>query len=95
MNLKRSLLDINDEDVQVEVRGGMVHVSISDKLLFQSGSSKISNAAYEVLGKIAAVLNDHNELDVIVEGHTDNVPIATSCNADNWDLSVKRSHFYS
>ena len=91
MNLKRSLLDINDEDVQVEVRGGMVHVSISDKLLFQSGSSKISNAAYEVLGKIAAVLNDHNELDVIVEGHTDNVPIATSCNADNWDLSVKRA----
>lgn len=91
MNLKRSLLDINDEDVQVEVRGGMVHVSISDKLLFQSGSSKISAAAEEVLGKIALVLNDHKDLQIIVEGHTDNVPIANSCLADNWDLSVKRA----
>ena len=91
MNLKRSLLDINDEDVQVEVRGGLVHVSISDKLLFQSGSSKINAAADEVLGKIALVLNDHNDLDVIVEGHTDNVPISNSCVADNWDLSVKRA----
>ena len=91
MNLKRSLLDINDEDVQVEVRGGLVHVSISDKLLFQSGSSKINSAANEVLGKIALVLNDHSDLDVIVEGHTDNVPISNSCLADNWDLSVKRA----
>ena len=91
MNLKRSLLDINDEDVQIEVRGGLVHVSISDKLLFQSGSSRISSAAHEVLGKIASVINDHNDLDVIVEGHTDNVPISNSCIADNWDLSVKRA----
>lgn len=52
MNLKRSLADIADEDVQVEVRGGLVHVSISDKMLFQSGSSKISSAAQRVLGKI-------------------------------------------
>lgn len=91
MNLKRSLLDINDEDVQVEVRGGLVHVSISDKLLFQSGSSKISSAAKEVLGKIALVLNDHKDLEVIVEGHTDNVPISNNCMVDNWDLSVKRA----
>jgi chemotaxis protein MotB len=91
MNLKRSLLDINDEDVQIEVRGGMVHVSISDKLLFRSGSSKISASANDVLGKIASVLNDHNELDVIVEGHTDNVPITNSCIVDNWDLSAKRA----
>jgi len=91
MNLKRSLLDINDDDVQVEVRGGLVHVSISDKLLFQSGSSKINSAANDVLGKIATILNDHNQLDVIVEGHTDDVPISNSCIADNWDLSVKRA----
>jgi chemotaxis protein MotB len=91
MNLKRSLLNINDEDVQVEVRGGLVYVSISDKLLFQSGSSKISTAAQGVLGKIATVLNDHKDLEVIVEGHTDNVPISNSCIADNWDLSVKRA----
>jgi chemotaxis protein MotB len=91
MNLKRSLIDINDEDVFVEVRGGLVHVSISDKLLFQSGSSKINTRAQEVLGKIAAVINDHNDLDVVVEGHTDDVPITNSCVADNWDLSVKRA----
>ncbi len=91
MNLKRSLADIADEDVQVEVRGGLVHVSISDKMLFQSGSSKITSAAQRVLGKIATVVNDHNDLQVIVEGHTDDVPISNSCMADNWDLSVKRA----
>lgn len=91
MNLKRSLIDINDDDVSVEVRGGLVHVSISDKLLFQSGSSKINARAQEVLGKIASVINDHKGLDVVVEGHTDDVPITNSCIADNWDLSVKRA----
>jgi len=91
MNLKRSLLDINDEDVFVEVRGGLVHVSISDKLLFKSGSSRINSRAKEVLGKIALVINDHSDLDVIVEGHTDNVPIENACLTDNWDLSVKRA----
>lgn len=91
MNLKRSLSDINDSDIQVEVRGGLVHVSISDKLLFKSGSSTISTKAKEVLGKIASVINDHYELQVMVEGHTDNVPMNTGCVEDNWDLSVKRA----
>ena len=72
MNLKRSLSDINDEDVQVEVRGGMVHVSISDRLLFTSGSSNLGKQAKEVLGKVATVINDHEELNILVEGHTDN-----------------------
>jgi chemotaxis protein MotB len=91
MNLKRSLADVNDEDVQVEVRGGVVYVSISDKLLFNSGSSKVTSRAKEVLGKVARVINDQSEVNVMVEGHTDNVPIATSCTKDNWDLSVKRA----
>jgi len=91
MNLKRSLSNINDTDIQVEVRGGMVHVSISDKLLFKSGSSTINNNAQEVLGKIATVINDHNELEVLVEGHTDDVPMNNGCISDNWDLSVKRA----
>lgn len=91
MNLKRSLADINDEDVQIEVRGGRVLVSISDKLLFRSGSSRITPEAERVLGKIALVVNDHPDLDVLVEGHTDDVPIANSCVQDNWDLSVKRA----
>ena len=91
MNLKRSLSNIDDDDVQVEVRGGRVHVSISDKLLFRSGSARITDEAQNVLAKIAAVINDHYELDVTVEGHTDDVPINNSCMEDNWDLSVKRA----
>jgi len=91
MNLKRSLIDVNDDDIQVEVRGGVVHVSISDKLLFRSGSAKLNSQAEEVLGKIASVINDHSDLNVLVEGHTDNIPMSNSCIADNWDLSVKRA----
>jgi chemotaxis protein MotB len=90
-NLKRSLTDINDEDVQVEVRGGKVHVSISDKMLFRSGSANLNSKAQSVLDKIASVINDHNDLDVMVEGHTDDVPMNTSCIEDNWDLSAKRA----
>ncbi len=91
MNLKRSLADINDEDVTIEVKKGVVYISISDKLLFKSGSYEISPRAEEVLGKIAKVLKDQKQLDILVEGHTDNVPILTACMADNWDLSVKRA----
>lgn len=91
MNLKRSLSNINDEDVQVEVKGGVVYVSISDKLLFDPGSSRVNNAALDVLAKLASVINDHDDLNVLVEGHTDDVPISNSCVKDNWDLSVKRA----
>ncbi|MCB0703716.1 MAG: OmpA family protein [Saprospiraceae bacterium] len=91
MNLKRSLSNINDDDIQIEVRGGKVHVSISDKLLFDSGSSRLNTRAMEVLDKIATVVNDHDGLDIIVEGHTDNVPISNSCLKDNWDLSAHRA----
>ncbi len=91
LNLKRSLTDINDDDVQVEIRGGKVHVSISDKMLFRSGSSTLNTEAKNVLNKIGTVLNDHNQLDVMVEGHTDDQPISNSCISDNWDLSAKRA----
>ncbi len=91
MKLKRSLVDINDEDVNIEVKKGVVYISISDKMLFKSGRYEINQAADLVLGKIARVLNDHKQLDILVEGHTDNVPISTQELADNWDLSVKRS----
>lgn len=91
MNLKRSLEDVNDEDVTVEVKKGVVYISLSDKMLFRSGSSVINTRAKEVLGKIAKVVNDHKELDILVEGHTDTVPIKTACLEDNWDLSVKRA----
>jgi len=91
MNLKRSLDDIDDEDINIEVKKGVVYVSISDKMLFRSGSYQISNRAEEVIGKIAKIVNDHKELDILVEGHTDNVPISNECMVDNWDLSVKRA----
>jgi len=91
MNLKRSLADVNDEDIDVEVRGGIVYVSISDKLLFRSGSTRVNAAAKVVIGKIATVINDHKNIDVMVEGHTDNVPMNAEGIVDNWDLSVKRA----
>ncbi len=91
MNLKRSLDDINDQDVQVEVKKGVVYVSISDKLLFRSGSYDITPRAETVLGKVAKVVNDHKDLDILVEGHTDIVPISTPSIKDNWDLSALRA----
>ena len=91
MKLKRSLIDVGDEDIHIEVKKGVVYISISDKLLFKSGSAEISPTAESVLGKIARVLNDYSELEILVEGHTDNVPISTGCMVDNWDLSVKRA----
>lgn len=91
MNIKRSLTDIDDDDIQVEIRGGKVHVSISDKLLFSTGSDKINSRAETVLDKLATVINDHDDLDVLVEGHTDDVPMTGGCIKDNWDLSVKRA----
>ena len=91
MNLKRSLSNVNDEDITIEVKKGVVYISLSDKMLFKSGSFVINPRAEEVLGKIAKVAKDHQELDILVEGHTDNVPIKTECLRDNWDLSVMRA----
>ncbi len=91
MNLKRSLSDINDEDITIEVKKGVVYISLSDKMLFKTGSDQIQPRAEEVLGKIAKVIKDYQNLDVLVEGHTDNVPINRDCFSDNWDLSVKRA----
>ncbi len=90
-NLKRSLANVNDEDVEVQVKKGVVYVSISDKLLFATGQANVNARAEEVLGKVAKVINDHNELEVMVQGHTDAVPISTDLNRDNWDLSVRRA----
>jgi len=91
MNLKRSLADINDDDVTVEVKKGVVYISISDKLMFASGSAVVNTKAEAVLAKVAKVVNDHKDLDILVEGHTDAVPISTDCIKDNWDLSAKRA----
>ncbi|MBK6364216.1 MAG: OmpA family protein [Saprospiraceae bacterium] len=91
MNLKKSLQDFNDKDVNIEVRQGVVYISLSDNLLFKTASATINPKAEVVLEKIASILNDQKELQVLVEGHTDNVPISSSCIEDNWDLSAKRA----
>jgi len=91
MNLKGALNDVNDQDVNIQVEKGVVFISISDKLLFKSGSSIVSDAAQTVLGKVAQVLNANPQLDILVEGHTDSVPITNNCVIDNWDLSAKRA----
>jgi len=91
MNLKGALNDVNDQDVNIQVEKGVVFISISDKLLFRSGSSIVSDAAQTVLGKVAQVLNANPQLDILVEGHTDSVPITNNCVIDNWDLSAKRA----
>jgi chemotaxis protein MotB len=73
------------------VKKGVVYISISDRMMFKSGSAEIGTQADLVLGKIASILNDHKHLEIMVEGHTDSVPISTTCMVDNWDLSVKRA----
>ncbi|MFL2599614.1 MAG: flagellar motor protein MotB [Flavobacteriaceae bacterium] len=90
-SLKGALGDLNDSDIEVNVEKGVVFISISDKLLFRSGSSNVTQKAIEVLGKVAKVVLAKPEIEFMVEGHTDNVPISNDCVVDNWDLSVKRA----
>ena len=90
-SLKGVLGNLSDEDIEINVEKGVVYVSISDKLLFRSGSYSVTAKAREVLGKVAQVVNDKPELEFMVEGHTDNVPISIEGVQDNWDLSVRRA----
>lgn len=92
INLKSVLAEgLDDKDVEVKVDKTVVFVNLSDKMLFQSGSYNLTPRANEVLGKIAQIVDSRPEVEVMVEGYTDNVPIKNSCIDDNWDLSVKRS----
>ena len=91
MNLKGALSDVNDGDVDIKVEKGVVFISISDKMLFKSGSADVTDKASNVLSKVAQVLNSKPEIEFMVEGHTDNVAIKNNCVTDNWDLSVKRA----
>ena len=90
-SLKGVLGDLNDTDIEINVEKGVVFVSISDKLLFKSGSITVSGQAREVLGKIATVVNNKPDFEFLVEGHTDSKSISTDCIKDNWDLSVLRA----
>ena len=90
-SLKGVLGNLDDEDIEISVEKGVVFVSISDKLLFRSGSYNVTNAAKTVLGKVAKVVNNKPDFEFLVEGHTDNVPYKSGVLLDNWDLSTKRA----
>lgn len=92
INLKSVLAKgLADEDIEVKVDKTVVYVNLSDKMLYTSGSSSITPRADEVLSKIAQIIKSRPDLDLMVEGYTDDTPIKTSCIDDNWDLSVKRA----
>lgn len=88
-----ALLGFNAQDLQVNVRNGKVYVSLSEQLLFKSGSTKVDPKGQEALKKLATALKGNQDVNVLVEGHTDNVPITrgTQGMKDNWDLSVLRA----
>ncbi len=92
MNLKGAIGNLDDEDINIKVDKGVVYIDISDKLLFTTGKYEVTNQAKTVLGKVAAVLKNQPDIEFMVEGHTDNVPLKGSgAMLDNWDLSVKRA----
>ena len=83
---------LNDEDIEINVEKSVVFISLSDKLLFKTGSYNSSDRANTILGKVATVINGKPNFEAMVEGHTDNVPYNRGgVLLDNWDLSVKRS----
>ncbi|OAD46720.1 OmpA/MotB family protein [Polaribacter atrinae] len=91
-HLTKNLTDgIQDEDIQVNVEKTVVFISISDKLLFKSGSYNVTDKAYTVLEKISKVIKDQPEMEVMIEGHTDSTPIKRTVIQDNWDLSALRA----
>jgi len=92
INLKGVLKDgLDDQDVEIKVDKTVVFINLSDKMLYQSGSANLTPKAKEVLGKIASIIETKPDVEVMIEGYTDNKPIKTDCLADNWDLSVKRA----
>ncbi|MEG0795910.1 MAG: OmpA family protein [Odoribacter sp.] len=90
-SVKDALLGFSSDELTVTQKGGKVYVAMSDKLLFESGSAQVNKQGKEALGKLAEVLKKQNDIDVFIEGHTDNKPIKTVQFKDNWDLSVVRA----
>jgi chemotaxis protein MotB len=90
-NLTRSLSREEMKDVDVQVLKGVVYISLSDSMLYKSGSYDISDRAGDVLAKVAKIINDYKEFEVLIEGNTDNVPISKPNIRNNWDLSALRA----
>ncbi|MCJ8166262.1 OmpA family protein [Pontibacter sp. E15-1] len=91
--VSNALLGFNDKDLTINVRNGKVYVSLAEQLLFNSGSTKVDPKGVDALKKLASVLKEQQDVNVLVEGHTDDVPISkgTVGMQDNWDLSVLRA----
>jgi chemotaxis protein MotB len=90
-NLTRSLSREEMRDVDVQVLKGVVYISLSDNMLYKSGSYEISDKANETLSKIAKIIMDYKDYDVLIEGNTDTDPISTTNIRNNWDLSALRA----
>lgn len=95
-NLTRSLSKEELKEVDVQVLKGVVYISLADNMLYKSGSYEINDRAAETLSKIAKIIKDYKDYDVLIEGNTDNVPVNTSSAAmknirNNWDLSCLRA----
>ena len=89
--IRGALLGFKSDELSVEVKNGKVYVSMSDKLLFKSASAAIETKGLEAIKVLADVLIKNNDIDILIEGHTDNLPIRTALYRDNWDLSVARA----
>lgn len=90
-NLTRSLSRDELKDIDVKVLKGVVYISLSDNMLYKTGSYEISDRAMETLSKIAKIIKDYGDYDVLVEGNTDDVPITRTNIRNNWDLSALRA----
>lgn len=90
-NLTRSLSKEEMKEVDVQVLKGVVYISLADNMLYRSGSYEINDRAAETLSKIAKIIMDYKDYDVLVEGNTDNVPISRENIRNNWDLSCLRA----
>ena len=89
--LTRSLSKEELKDVDVQVLKGVVYISLADNMLYKSGSYEINDRAAETLSKIAKIINDYEDYDVLIEGNTDDVPISRPNIRNNWDLSCLRA----
>lgn len=90
-SVKDALLGFSSDELTVTEKNGKIYVAMSDKLLFEAGSAQVNKQGKEALGKLAEVLKKQHDIDVFIEGHTDNKPIKTVQFKDNWDLSVVRA----
>ena len=89
--VKNALLGFKADELSVEMKNGKVYVSMTDKLLFKSGSAAVEVKGKQAIKTLSEVLNKNSEIDIAIEGHTDNIPIKTNLYKDNWDLSVARA----